>query len=436
MDRTEAAIAEAERAGLRLAIKGRLVAMAALSLWILLTGYFPASLIGFGAVLVFAGLGLLHHFLINSGRERRWHRFVFVSLDAAALGIIAISAPLSAGGDVPQIFAFRAFGLIYAILIIAVTSLSLSPSLVLWAGGSVVAALWAAFGWIVSGMSRTVSWWDLPEAPTREQYLQVFLDPDFIGTGTRVQESIIILCSAAIVALAVSRARHLVRTSVRAEAARENLSRYVSPNLVEKLASAAEPFGPVRRQNAGILFVDIAGFTGFAEHREPEKVIAFLREFHRRMADAVFAHDGTVDDYVGDQVMAVFGTPEAAPDDALRAIRCAHAMRRSINDWNDERIRRGEGPVRVGIGVHYGPVVVGSTGTEARLKFAVVGATVNIASRLQSVTRERNCELIVSVAAAKAAGVTAGEEGIAASLAMRGHAEPISALLFGQRSDA
>ena len=113
---------------------------------------------------------------------------------------------------------------------------------------------------------------------------------------------------------------------------------------------------------------------------------------------------GTLDDYVGDEVMAVFGTPEPAKDDAARAIKCAHAMRRIIDDRSAERAGAGQTPVRIGIGVHFGPVVVGSTGSEARLKFAVIGDTVNVASRLQSSTRDLRCELVVSKAALLAAG--------------------------------
>jgi hypothetical protein len=163
-----------------------------------------------------------------------------------------------------------------------------------------------------------ITWSDLPAHPTRGDFLAMFFDPDFIGTGNRLTESLCLLVSAGILALAVGRARNLVRTEASAQAARENLARYVSPNLVERLAAEVEPFGAVRRQQAAILFVDVVGFTRFAEQNTPETVIAFLREFHGRMAQAVFDHEGTLDDYIGDEVMAVFGGRRLRDTCALR----------------------------------------------------------------------------------------------------------------------
>ena len=257
----------------------------------------------------------------------------------------------------------------------------------------------------------------------------MFFSPDFIGTGNRVVETLCLLVSAGILSLAVSRARNLVRTEARAQAARENLARYVSPNLVERLAAAAEPFGSVRRQEAAILFVDVVGFTRFAERNEPEAVIAFLREFHSRMAQAVFAHEGTLDDYIGDEVMAVFGTPEPRADDAVRALACAQTMRRAMARWNEERASLALPAVRVGIGLHVGTVVTGSTGSSDRLKFAVVGDAVNVASRLQAATRELGCEMVVSQDAMHAAHEDLSA-GMVRNVSLRGHVAAIPVMVF------
>jgi len=426
---TDAALSRAEQAGLKMAIRGRILATFPFLIFYAAVGTYPAVLLGLGAMTLFMAFGVLHYWLIKTGREIRWHRFAFVGLDVGVIGAIATFAPMSSLGDVPQIFVFRIYTIAYLMVFLAISALSLSPALVLWTAICQVAGLWAAFAWIVSGMERTVTWGDLPAGATQQEFLALFFDVHFIGTGSRVVESLCLLVSAGILALAVRRARNLVRTEAQAQAARENLSRYVSPNLVEQLAATAEPFGAVRRQQAAILFVDVVGFTRFAEQNEPETVIAFLRDFHRRMAKAVFDHEGTLDDFIGDEVMAVFGTPEPRADDASRALACALAMRRSVTEWNVERSERGMPAVAVGIGLHVGTVVAGSTGSASRLKFAVVGDAVNVASRLQAATRAFGCDLIVSQAAMQAAGAT-----LAAcephEVSLRGHAAAVPVLVL------
>ncbi len=426
---TDAALSRAEQAGLKLAIKGRVVAALLFAIFYAVIGQSSAILVGLGALALFSGLGLLHYALIKTGHEAPWHRYAFVTIDVGIFCAITMFGPMDSLGDVPQIFVFRVYTVAYLMVFLAVATLSLSPKLVLWTGFCQVAGLWVAFVWIVSGMERTVTWADLPRNPQQADFLALFFDPDFIGTGNRVVESLCLLVSAAILALAVRRARNLVRTEARAQAARENLSRYVSPNLVERLAAASEPFGSVRRQQAAILFVDVVGFTRFAEKNEPEVVIGFLREFHSRMAQAVFDHEGTLDDYIGDEVMAVFGTPEPRADDAARALACAHSMRRVLASWNAERATRGTPAVQVGIGVHVGTVVTGSTGSAERMKFAVVGDAVNVASRLQAASRELGCEMVVSQDAMRAAGADPAA-GTHRDVSLRGHAD-VAVVVFG-----
>lgn len=177
------------------------------------------------------------------------------------------------------------------------------------------------------------------------------------------------------------------------ERARANLARYFPPNLVEMLAAADEPFGPARAQPVAVLFADIVGFTSLAEAMPPEAVFALLREYQRRLAAAVFEAQGTLDKYTGDGVMATFGTPEPRPDDASRALRCARAMLASIAAWNRERAGA---PIRLAVGLHYGPALLGNIGSERRLEFAVIGDTVNVASRLERLARPLDAGLVVS----------------------------------------
>jgi len=140
------------------------------------------------------------------------------------------------------------------------------------------------------------------------------------------------------------------------------------------------------------LFVDIVGFTQYAANRPPHEVIETLRQFHQRMGDEVFRHNGTLDKYLGDGLMATFGTPVASEADALNALQCARAMIDSMEDWNAQRTTKDEPPIRAGFGLHYGPAVLGDIGS-SRLEFAVIGNTVNVASRVEALTRSLSVEL-------------------------------------------
>jgi adenylate cyclase len=151
----------------------------------------------------------------------------------------------------------------------------------------------------------------------------------------------------------------------------------------------------VRTQDVAVLFADIVGFTAYADGRDPTDVIGTLRQFHERMEREVFQHGGTLDKYLGDGLMATFGTPFAGDCDAVNALRCAQGMLASIVELNRQRSGRGEPPIQVSVGVHYGQVVLGDIGLN-RLEFAVIGTTVNAASRLESLTRELGCALVVS----------------------------------------
>ena len=117
-----------------------------------------------------------------------------------------------------------------------------------------------------------------------------------------------------------------------------------------------------------------------------------LRDYHDRLGQAVFDNNGTLDKYIGDGLMATFGTPDPGPQDAANALQCAMDMIASLEDWNAERIGEGKAPVRVGIGLHYGAVIAGDIGNERRLEYSVIGDTVNIASRLEHLTRNLNSE--------------------------------------------
>ena len=183
----------------------------------------------------------------------------------------------------------------------------------------------------------------------------------------------------------IAKLREIDRLRQAAERARNNLSRYFSPNIVELLAAQDEPLGAVRRETVAVLFADIVGFTRMAETMAPEAVMAMLREFHARMTAQIFACGGTVDKYMGDAIVAVFGVPHASSKDAASALdlrrkdaRCA----RELESRSRAAVQRAGS--RSASASTTGPAVVGDVGSEHSMSFTVIGDTVNTAERLQT----------------------------------------------------
>ena len=200
----------------------------------------------------------------------------------------------------------------------------------------------------------------------------------------------------------VAKLREMDRQRMAAERARNNLSRYFSPNIVELLASQDEPLGAGRRETVAVLFADIVAFTQMAELMAPEDVLAMLREFHTRMTAQIFASGGTVDQYMGDGILAVFGATEASPNDAASALNCAEMMLETLERWNQEREEKGDARLDIGIGLNYGPVVLGDVGSEHGMSFTAIGDTVNTSARLQVLTRSLKTQLVVGDAVVRA----------------------------------
>jgi adenylate cyclase len=217
------------------------------------------------------------------------------------------------------------------------------------------------------------------------------------------------------------------------ERARANLARYVAPTMVELLARSDEPFGPARSQEIGVLFADMVGFTQFAEDASPDAVFGLLRDFQSRLAKLVFAWGGTLDKFTGDGIMATFGTPVPTGHDAANALECARAIAIEMDTLDRERRARGEASLRASVGVHWGPALMGNIGDEKRLEFAVVGDTVNVASRLEGLTRLLRADVVASEAViARAADQGVTPEGFTArgKQTLRGRDEAVDVWSF------
>jgi adenylate cyclase len=206
---------------------------------------------------------------------------------------------------------------------------------------------------------------------------------------------------AAQTAIAVENARAHERLA-REEVARANYSRFLPEVVVKQMLENPDSFklGGVS-QTITILFADIRGFTRISEHAPPEKIVGLLNRYFSAMTDIIFAHGGTLDKYLGDGLMALFGAPTATPDDASNALNAAVAMQRRLLGINRELRDEGFPEIGVGMGLHTGEVIVGYIGSDRRSEYTAIGDTVNTSSRLES--NARGGEILISDATAKAA---------------------------------
>lgn len=176
---------------------------------------------------------------------------------------------------------------------------------------------------------------------------------------------------------------------------RETFGRYVTRQVADHLLKGNVNLGgelvPVT-----VLFSDIRSFSTISETMDPRAVLDFLNEYFAGMVESVLFHHGVVDKFIGDAIMAVFGAPVPEPDDALNAARAALEMRNRLQKINEAFQKRGLPEIRAGIGLHSGQVVAGNMGHVERMEYTVIGDAVNLASRLEGMTKELACDIVMS----------------------------------------
>jgi adenylate cyclase len=164
---------------------------------------------------------------------------------------------------------------------------------------------------------------------------------------------------------------------------RSNFERYFAPNVAAQIAQQQEGARPVgEKRPITILFSDIRGFTTMSESMTPDAIAQLLSEYFTEMVEVIFEHGGTLDKFVGDAILALWGAPIAHDDDADGAMRAASDMQRSIEALNAKWAAAGRPTIGVGIGINYGEVFAGNIGSQRRLEYTVIGDAVNVASRL------------------------------------------------------
>jgi len=415
----------AEQTGLRLAIIGRTVALVLLGAWLVGTrARDPTRALDYLLLLsVFAVLGLAQYWLIGTRFDKRWLKYVFITVDIAILSALVATQPLfETAADLPPVMMFRAPVFPFYFVILGVAAFSFSPGMVLWTG------IAGALGWLVAflhaagGVDGALNWRAIPPDPTAEQVMAVVLDPNFGGLSGRIQEAILLVVVALLIALVMWRARSTLTRQLEAERDRATLSgifgRFVPRTIVNAMIAGRGALAPVERE-ATVLFADIAGFTEMTERAGAVRTVEILNAYFDEVTRIIGARNGIVTQFQGDAVLATFNVPVEDAGHAGNAFEAARAILACVagREFAGERIR-------VRIGINTGSLVAGNVGGGGRQSYTVHGDAVNLAARLEALCKEHGTSLLLSATTAKA--LPEAKLVAVGNIAVRGLAEPVT----------
>jgi adenylate cyclase len=434
-ERTKALFTDAERSAERVA--GQLRMAVALSLGAVLAiavvahaqradAVLPVQIAAATTTLVaYLALGALSYHVAVPHRFRPWMPWAFVTGDAGFLLINVGLNVVTTGVGGNYLASFPA--LWFAPLVLAFGALQYNPTRLVYATALLAGGLVA----IAAADFRFGTLADTPPAAIGR----------FFDAPPNVMRLAMLVAAGGILVAAAARTRSLLQRAIDETRRRANLTRYLPAEIAGQLAdSGLTALREGRRQAVAVMFVDIRGFTRRAETMDPAATGRLLADFRRFVVAAATRHEGVVDKFVGDSAMLVFGLPSPRPGDARRALNCALALLAGTpGEWAGDLGTGGSRAIEIGIGLHAGDAFCGAVGDEARLEFAVLGDTVNVAARLEQETKAVGLRLVASrdFLAAAEEPVDGGAWQPLGSRTLRGRASSIDLLgtqPFQQRS--
>jgi adenylate cyclase len=313
---------------------------------------------------------------VLSGIARKWVRTTFVTLDALAVTLVLYAQLLQAPVD--HTHNLTTTGLVMAFILLNHVGLSSDRKLVLLFS-SIVIVSWIGF---LAAMAIR------HEGAEPSAVIGAFLNRD-LGLAASFGFTAFAVY---VVARDHGHTREHAEVSTRR---RNNLARFFSPQVVSQIEDAS-PALRMERRRAAIMFVDLRGFTSFAESATSKELTYVLSRYRAITSTIITRHGGTVDKYIGDGVMAVFGHVTPGPDDVDKALACSLELVAALAGWKETSDTKGLPALRAGIGLHVGTVMGGILDAGGHSEFAVVGDAVNVAQRLQTVSKTFEASLVVS----------------------------------------
>jgi class 3 adenylate cyclase len=329
---------------------------------------------------------LVLFFFLTDRRYSRVIKYISVSVDVAVLSVVLYSFS-----------AFRTFKtpafLVYFI-VITLAAMRFSGRLTALGGAlsigcyGVVIAVPLVLGAVDMGTIQES--FTTPKVSIVSTICRIVLLAAFAGVQIYIAERYRFL-----VRRAVDRELELEKQREDKQRVIDTFSRYVTQQVAQKILSEGINLRGEKR-TATILFCDIRDFTRLSDGMTVEEVVGFLNDYFSRMIDVVFEHGGTLDKFIGDAIMAVFGAPFTSGRDEEMAVRSAIRVKDVLREINEQRIASDKEPVRIGIGIHTGEVIAGNIGSDKRMEYTAIGRTVNIASRIEALNKEFMTDILIS----------------------------------------
>ena len=320
-----------------------------------------------------------------------WLLYLSVVVDMALLLGLIWSIHVKYGQ--PASFYLKVPTLLYVFIFIALRALRFEVRYVVTAGAV------AALGWLLMVLyAVTVD----PRNPMITRHYVEYMTSNSVLLGAEFDKVISIIVVTAVLAVAISRARHLLVDSVVEQSAAAELSKFVPKQVARRAKSAEERMqaGQGELSEATIFFTDIEGFSTISENLTPDRLIAVLNEYFAVVSEPIERHGGVINQFQGDAILATFNLPDALPDHAAEAVHAAIEIQRSL----EERTFGGEFRLGCRVGINTGEVVGGLVGAGDRLGYTVHGDEVNLAARLEQLNKEYGTRIIVSQRSVELAG--------------------------------